>query len=146
MISPTNRKILQYSLALIVIVVLIAMPDVVIGLLFELVHFFFELLFIAFEWVESTLDKLIEHLFHTELHETQIIVFYLIVCILLLPLYYIWRVLKRLFFWLKESVPATWALYKIRVTIFWQDLSLIGKIKWIAITAGAIYLASFLFM
>ena len=146
MISPTNRKILQYSLALIGIAVLIAMPDVVIGLLFELVHFFFELLFIAFEWVESTLDKLVEHLFETELHQTQTIVFYLMVGIILLPLYYLWRMLKRLFFWLKESVPATWALYKIRVIMYWQESSLIDKIKWIAITAAAIYMASFLFM
>jgi hypothetical protein len=122
------------------------MPDVIMGLLFELVHFFFELLFIIFEWVESTLDKVIEHLFHTELHETQIIVFYLMVGIVLLPLYYLWRMLMRLFFRLKETLPATWALYKIRATVFWQDLSLTGKIKLIAITIGTIYLASFLFM
>ena len=146
MISPTYRKIFLYGLALIGIVIMITMPDVVIGLLFESVHFFFELLFILFEWIESTLDKLVEHSFHTELHETQIIVFYLIVCILLLPLYYLWRMLKRLFFWLKESVPATWALYKIRVIMYWQESSLIDKIKWIAITAAAIYMASFLFM
>jgi hypothetical protein len=146
MISPTNRKIIQYSMVLIGIVLLMTMPDVVMGFLFELVHFFFELLFIVFEWVESTLDKVVEHLFDTELHETQTIVFYLMVGIVLLPLYYLWRMLLRLFFWLKKTLPATWTLNKIRVTLFWQDLSLIGKIKWIAITAGAIYLASFLFM
>jgi|APLow6443716910_1056828.scaffolds.fasta_scaffold382776_1 hypothetical protein len=146
MISDDYRKVIQYGLAIIGIAIILTMPDVLMGLLFELVHFFFELLFIIFEWVESTLDKLIEHLFHTELHETQIIVFYLIVCILLLPLYYLWRMLKRLFFWLKESVPATWALYKIRVIMYWQESSLIDKIKWIAITAAAIYMASFLFM
>jgi hypothetical protein len=137
---------LQYGLALIGLVVIMTMPDVIMGLLFELVHFFFELLFIIFEWVESTLDKVIEHLFHTELHETQIIVFYLMVGIVLLPLYYLWRMLMRLFFRLKETLPATWALYKIRATVFWQDLSLTGKIKLIAITIGTIYLASFLFM
>jgi hypothetical protein len=146
MISDYYRKVIQYGLAIIGIAIILTMPDVLMGLLFELVHFFFELLFIIFEWVESTLDKLIEHLFHTELHETQIIVFYLIVCILLLPLYYLWRMLKRLFLWLKESVPATWALYKIRVIMYWQESSLIDKIKWIAITAAAIYMASFLFM
>lgn len=145
MISDDYRKVIQYGLAIIGIAIILTMPDVLMGLLFELVHFFFELLFIIFEWVESTLDKLIEHLFHTELHETQIIVFYLIVCILLLPLYYLWRMLKRLFFWMKESVPVTWALYKIRVIMYWQESSLIDKIKWIAITAAAIYMASFLF-
>ena len=146
MISKAYIKFIQYGLALIGIVIIITMPDVVMGFLFELVHFFFELLFIAFEWVESTLDKLVEHLFETELHQTQTTVFYLMVGIILLPLYYLWRMLKRLFFWLKESVPATWALYKIRVIMYWQESSLIDKIKWIAITAGAIYMASFLFM
>ncbi len=145
MISKAYIKFIQYGLALIGIVIIITMPDVVMGFLFELVHFFFELLFIAFEWVESTLDKLVEHLFETELHQTQTIVFYLMVGIILLPLYCLWRMLKRLFFWLKESVPATWALYKIRVIMYWQESSLIDKIKWIAITAAAIYMASFLF-
>jgi hypothetical protein len=122
------------------------MPDVVIGLLFELVHFFFELLFIIFEWVESTLDKLVEHLFDTELHETQTIVFYLIVGIVLLPLYYLLRMLKRLFYWSKETLPLKWMLYKTQAIFYWQDLSLFDKIKWIAIMVVAIYLASFLFM
>ena len=146
MISPTNRKILQYGLALISLVIIMTMPDVIMGLLFEVVHFFFELLFIIFEWVESTLDKLIEHLFHTELHETQIIVFYLIVGIVLLPLYYLWRMLKRLFYWSKETLPLKWMLYKTQAIFYWQDLSLFDKIKWIVITVVAIYLASFLFM
>jgi len=146
MISPTYRKILLYGLALIGIVIIMTMPDVVMGLLFELVHLFFELLFIAFEWVESTLDKLIEHLFHTELHQTQIIVFYLIVGIALLPLYYLWRMLLRLFFRLKETLLEEWALNKIRAILYWQDLTLIDKIKLMVITAGAIYLASFIFM
>ena len=146
MISSTNRKILQYGLALIGLVIIMTMPDVIMGLLFEVVHFFFELLFILFEWVESTLDKLIEHLFHTELHETQTIVFYLIVGIVLLPLYYLWRMLNRLFYWSKETLPLKWMLYKTQAIFYWEDLSLFGKIKWIAITVVAIYLASFLFM
>ena len=145
MISPTDRKIL-YSLAVIGIVIIMIMPDVVIGLLFELVHLIFELLFILFEWVESTLDKLVEHLLHTELHQTQIIVFYLIVGIAVFPLYYLWRMLLRLFFRLKETLLAAWMLYKTRATLYWQDLSLIDKIKLIVITGGAIYLAFFILM
>ena len=146
MISTNYRKALQYGLALIGFIIILTMPDVVMGLLFGLVHFFFELLFIIFEWVESTLDKLVEHLFHTELHQTQIIVFYLIVGIAVFPLYYLWRMLRRLFFWSKETLLAAWTLYKTRAILFWQDLSLIDKIKLIVISAGAIYLASFLFM
>jgi hypothetical protein len=146
MISDSYRKYILYALVLSGIIIMITMPDVVIGFLFESVHLFFEVLFIVFEWIESTLDHLVEHLFETELHQTQTIVFYVMVIIVLLPLYYLWRMLLRLFFRLKETLPDVWALYKIRVTLYWQDLSLIGKIKLILITMVTIYLASFLFM
>ena len=146
MISDSYRKYILYALVLSGIIIMITMPDVVIGFLFESVHLFFEVLFIVFEWIESTLDHLVEHLFETELHETQTIVFYIMVVIVLLPLYYLSRMLLRLFFRLKEALPDAWAQYKIRVTLYWQGLSLIGKIKWILITMGTIYLASFLFM
>jgi hypothetical protein len=126
------------------------MPDVVIGLLFESVHFFFELLFhigdISFEWVETLLDHIVEYVFHTELHETQTIVFYLMVGIVAFPLYYLWRMLTRLFFRLKESLLAAWTLNKARATLYWQGLTLNDKIIMLVITAAAIYLASFLFM
>jgi hypothetical protein len=144
MISPIYRKIL-YGLALIGIVIIITMPDVVIGSSFELVHFFFELLFISFEAIESLLDKIVEHSLHTELHQTQTIVFYLMVGIAAFPLYYLWRMLLRLCVRLKETLPATWTQYKTRTTLYWQDLSLIDKIKLIAVFAGITYLASLLF-
>ena len=146
MILDSYRKYILYALVLSGIIIMITMPDVVIGFLFESVHLFFEVLFIVFEWIESTLDHLVEHLFETELHQTQTIVFYVMVVIVLLPLYYLSRMLLRLFFRLKETLPDAWAQYKIRATLYWQGLSLIGKIKWILITMGAIYLASFLFM
>ena len=145
MISPTYRKIL-YGLVLVGIVIMITMPDVLMGFLFELVHLFFELLFIAFEWIETFFDHIVEDLFHTELHQTQTIVFYLLVGLFLFPLYYLWRLLRRLFFRLKEILLEEWALNKIRATDYWRDSSLIGKIKLIVIILGAIYLASFLFM
>ena len=145
MISPTYRKIF-YGLVLIGIVIMITMPDVVMGFLFELVHLFFELLFIAFEWIETLFDHIVEDLFHTELHQTQTIVFYVLLGIFAFPLYYLWRILQRLFSRLKEILIEEWALNKTRATLYWQSLSLIGKIKLILITMGAIYLASFLFM
>ena len=154
MILTTYQKTL-YGLALIGIVIMITMPDVVIGLLAEIVHLVFELLFevadISFEWVETFFDHLVEHLFHTELHQTQIIVFYTLMTLIAYPLYYLGRMLLRFFLRLKESLPEIGALYKARVLLFWQDvvfywqdLSLIDKIKWIVMAASAVYLASFL--
>ena len=145
MISPTYRKIL-YGLVLVGIVIMITMPDVLMGFLFELVHLFFEVLFISFEWIETLFDHIVEDLFHTELHQTQTIVFYLLVGLFVFPLYYLWRILRRLSFRLKEILLEEWALNKIRATDYWRDSSLIGKIKLIVIILAAIYLASFLFM
>jgi hypothetical protein len=145
MISITYRKIL-YGLVLIGIVLMITMPDVVMGFLFESVHLFFELLHLAFESIESLLDTIIERMFDTELHQTQTIVFYLMVGMVVFPFYYLGRMLLRLFFQLKETLLEEWALNKTRAILFWQDLSLIDKIKWLVITAGAIYVASFIFM
>jgi hypothetical protein len=145
MILTTHQKIL-YGLVLIGVVIIITMPDVVIGLLFELAHLIFELVFISFEWIESLLDHIVEHLLHTELHQTQTIVFYLLVGIAAYPFYYLWRKLLRLFFWLKESLLTAWVVYKNHTIVYWQNLSLIDKIKVLVIAAGAIYLASFIFM
>jgi len=148
MILTSNRKIL-YGLVLIGIVIMITMPDVVIGLLFELAHLFFEVVFISFEWLETLLDHIVEHFLHTELHETQTIVFYLLLGIFAYPLYYLSKMLLRLFFRLKEALQAAyeeWQVYKARAGFYWQDLSLIGKLILLLITLGAIYLASFLVM
>ena len=144
MISPTYRKIL-YGLALIGIVIILIMPDLIMGLLFELVHFFFELLFISFEWIESTLDTLVEHIFHTELHQTQVIVFYLLAGMVLYIAYRLWRVLSSLFCRLSNNMLTTWTQQKIRASIYWQELSLINKIKLVAVIASIVYLASLLF-
>jgi len=149
MISKGYRNIL-YILLLIGIIMLLTMPDVLIGLLFETVHFFFELLFhladITFEWIETLLDKIVETSFHTELHETQIIVFYLMVGIVAITLFYFGRMLLRFFFQLTEASHAVWTQNKIRIVFYWQNLSLVGKIRFIVIIIGAVYLASFLFM
>jgi hypothetical protein len=114
------------------------------GLLFELAHFFFELLFISFEWVESTLDTLVEHIFHTELHQTQVIVFYLLAGMVLYIAYRLWRVLSSLFCRLSNNMLTTWTQQKIRASIYWQELSLINKIKLVAVIASFVYLASLL--
>jgi len=119
---------------------------VVMELVLELVHLVFEVVFIIFEWVESTLDKIVEHLFETELHQTQTIVFYMMMGIIAYPIYYLSRLLIRSFFRLKEKLLEELALDKVRAIVYWQGLSLIGKIILVVIAAATIYLASFFFM
>ena len=132
------------------IVIVITMPDLLIGLLFALAHFFFELIFeiaaISFEWLETFLDHIVEHLFETELHETQTIVFYIISFLALFPIYALWRVLPSFYLRLKNALLTAWQISKYKATQYWQELSFNDKIKVGIITIISIYLGLFVFI
>lgn len=140
-----QQWIVNGSLAALIAAVLVA-PDQALALLSGLIHHLFEivlhLLHLGFEYLEMGLDHVIEHLFHTGLHETQIIVFYVLVILGLIALYLIGR-----------KVPATckrwsnrWLLFWTRkyssALYFWSQQSLTDKIKivGIAVTAISAYL------
>jgi hypothetical protein len=137
-ISSTHRKTVNIAY-LIGIGIVVTMPDMVFGLLLEFIH-------VLFEFIEITLDKLVEHIFHTGLHETQIIVFYLLVSIALGALYYLWRVLLSLGRRCMARFLALYSSYKACALGYWRQLSLINKIKVVLIFDGIIYAASFLLM
>lgn len=95
----------------------LAMPDVVFGLLLELAHLLVEALHLLFELFEAALDHLVEHLFHTDTRQTQIIVFYLMVGMGLVASYFLWRALKRWLYGFKQSLHAAVLRYN---NIFWD--------------------------
>ncbi len=156
MIITTYQKIV-YGLGFLAIVVMLTIPDMVIELSTELLHFVFELIFevadVTFEAVETMLDHLVEHLFHTGPQVTQLIVFYIIVGILAYPLYRLARLVLRILFRIINSIPTTYTNYKIQwlllrqdISYYWQQLPFISKLKWVLIATSTLYLASFLVM
>lgn len=138
MISSNYRKTVNISY-LIGTGIVVTIPDLVFGSLLEFGH-------ILFEFIELMLDKLVEHIFHTDLHQTQIIVFYLMVSIALGGIYYLWRVLPPFCRQCKENLLTAWSCHKTRAFCYWQQQSLINQIKFVGITAGVVYVASFIFM
>ena len=68
LISSAHTKLF---IQLFIIGILIVFYDVMLHALFFVVH-------IAFEWLEFVLDRIVEHLFHTNRQQSQIIVFYLL--------------------------------------------------------------------
>jgi ABC-type uncharacterized transport system fused permease/ATPase subunit len=142
--SKYNKK-LTLGLGIISIVIIVTMPGMVIDIIKQLIHFvselLFELGFLCFEALESSLDHIVEELFHTELKETQSIVFYLMVVIALVPLYLLWRILPRFYLWLTKKLLRTW----LRISSYWRNLSLFNKIKVVTISLTCIYLALFVF-
>jgi len=135
MISSSYRKTVNISY-LIGIGIVITMPDMVFGSLLELGH-------ILFEFIEEILDKFVEHIFHTDRHQTQVIVFYLMMSIAFGGICYLWRVLPHLCRQCKENLLAAWSWHKTRSLCYWQELSLINKVKFVVIAASIIYLSSF---
>jgi hypothetical protein len=121
-----NRKA-AFGLILTAIVIVILMFDTVFELLLELTH-------LSFELIEHWLDMLIEHIFHTDLHDTQIIVFYLMLSIAgyaLYKLYKLLRTMPRQYREFKENLVTAWAQLKKEISAYWQDLPPVGKIKWL---------------
>ena len=133
------------GVGIISIILMVTMPDVVIDLITHLVHQFFELvselLVVCFESLESLLDKIVEDIFDTELRETQLIVFYVMLVSALFPLYLLWLRLVRFYNMLTKSIPIGW----LRFLSYWEDLSLYDKLKLSILSLSCVYLTLFVF-
>lgn len=92
----------------------------------ELIHLLIELLHVLFESVEYTLDLVIEHLFETGTHETQVIVFYILVPAVFYAVYE----LCRLSFYKYRKLKRNLYQQKIKTLAQWQALSIFKKIVW----------------
>jgi hypothetical protein len=136
MIPLANRKIL---IRFILIGLVITMYDVMLHSLLIVMH-------LAFEWFELALEHLIEHIFHTTRHQSQVIVFYLLCLIGLTLLYCLWRALPGLYNRFKTRLLAAGSQYKPYIAGYWRALSLPQKTKWLAsFTMSASFLVFFAF-
>lgn len=126
MILSHNRKV-AFGLILVLIVIAVLMFDTLFELLLELIH-------VSFEFVEEMLDLFIGHIFHTDLHNTQIIVFYLMWAMAGYPLYRLYKLLRTLprrYREARENLTGVCLQVKKVFLAYWQDLPLAGKAKWL---------------
>jgi len=139
-LSPLNRKIITGA-ALISFFIL--MHSEIFGSMLWLLHTLFALLHQAFELFELSLDVLIEHFFHTDLHTTQIIVFYVMLSMAAWAIYKLLRALPRWYHQGIEKLSNYYARQKAEAFDDWHNLSLFGKIKCMLVfitgTTGAFF-------
>jgi hypothetical protein len=100
----------------VVLGILINTYDVLFGSVLEAFH-------ILFEVIEVVLDKAVESIFDTGVHDTQTIVFYLLVAIGLGICYGLSHFFIRFFHALTDTCASCKALTKL----YWHDTSLIQK-------------------
>jgi hypothetical protein len=131
-----NGSIIAFSLAI------LAVPDLAFGLLVDMGHhmleIFLHMLHLVFESLEMGLDHVIEHLFHTGTHETQIIVFYVLVIFGLVALYFFGRMASSAFVRVSKRLLLYWSRKKSSCLYFWGHQTLLDKIKIVGIGTTAI--------
>jgi hypothetical protein len=123
----------------------VIMPDIIFGLLIELFHLLLEATHLLFELFESALDHMVEHLFHTETKETQIIVFYLMMTMGLSSSYFLFRKIKQGCSALNNAILDTVLDIKTGLSHYWLE-SAHNKFKLIAginVALTVIYLVGF---
>ncbi len=126
------------------LIIVLAVPGLVFSLLFELLHFILEIFLhishLIFEFVELNLDHVIEHFFETDLHQTQVIVFYIIASFITYGLYRLVRTLPFLWRRCKKNQLAFWTRKKSNLEFFWRELTLFDKIK---LTGAVVFVIGF---
>ncbi len=141
-----QKRVLN-GLLLSLAVFVLAMPDVAFGLLLSLGHHLLEivlhLMHIAFELVESNLDHIIEHTFHTDTHDTQVIAFYIIVSFGFIGLYLIGRIIPRICLRFWQNVTAYCSRKKASYLYYWSEQTQVQKFKIIGLGIIAITCYSF---
>lgn len=132
MTLSTNIKI---AIFMSVLAAILIMPGAAFWLLESIVIGLFEVL-------ELALDEVVEHLFHTSRHTTQVIVFYIMWGLFIGTAYWLYRYSKRLYFNAKTEFPDWWFKTREQVTLNWQELPFSKKIKMISgCSLGAAFVA-----
>jgi len=121
-----------------VLVVVLTLYDVLWGLLLTLLHSMLVLLHVMFEFCEHALDLLIEHLFHTDPHTTEIIVFYILAGVIGYSAFKLIMALRNWYCSLCKQLTTYYHQEKTRTISKWRNQPLIEKIKW-----GALVTTSF---
>lgn len=128
-----TRQRVTYGLLLSLALAVLSFPDLMLGLLLDLGDHVMELtshlLHLLFEFLEYNLDHLVEHTFHTDLHQTQLIVFYLLLALGLAMLYACWRIIPPLCVRFGNSQLAFWSRKKASLLYYWGEQTLLDKFK-----------------
>ena len=98
------------------ILIYIFLIGLFISLYDVLLHTIFIGLHLTFEWVEYMLEEIIEHTFHTNRKQSQLVVFYLLWLIGFFGLYRLMIVLYRVYESLKKQLSELTANQKIKWT------------------------------
>lgn len=95
----------------------------------EIVHSVFEILHLLIEFIEGYIEEILEHLLHTDHHQSETIIVNAVLLIGLYGFYRFVRAFPRIVRRLKRNSCAVWLKYKRNKLAYWQALLPEQKIK-----------------
>jgi type VI protein secretion system component VasF len=104
-----------------------------------LLHTLFVGLHLTFEWVEYMLEEIIEHTFHTNRKQSQLVVFYLLWLIGFYGLYRLMIILYRVYESLKNQLSDRRCYYQAYISQQLTVLTANQKIKWTTALMASVF-------
>ncbi len=120
-----TEMLIRISKKFAIIFILILMFDFILDLLLELLDIMIELFHLVVEFFEHTLEVLIEQIFHTHPHQSEVVLGNIAIIFFLYLMIRLVRVLPKLLMQKKRNIQAAWLKRKRN----WQALPLEKKIK-----------------
>lgn len=131
--SRKKQQMIASGLLLTLLMTILAMPDVFIDLFLDLcdqaIDLGLEALSIAYDYAGMGLDHVIEYLFETDRHKTQVIEFYTMITFGLVLLLGVLRHFPRFCAHLVNRLREFWFRKKASLLYFWGEQSLLNKVK-----------------
>ncbi len=106
-------------------------------------HFVVGVLHLAFEWIEFALDFVIELVFETGLHNTQIIVFYILGVLALIGLYFLAKRVPKMLNNFQNKLNRYRNDKKAALRLYWQQLPFLHKVQFVTLSLTALTLLLF---
>lgn len=125
------------------ILICIFLIGLFISLYDVLLHTLLVCLHLTFEWVEYMLEEIIEHTFHTNRQQSQLVVFYLLWLIGFFGLYRLMIILYRVYESLKEQFSDRRCYYQAYISQQLTVLTATQKIKWTTALMASLYFVVF---
>jgi hypothetical protein len=105
----------------------------------EVFHLLLEFLHVLFEWAESSLDFIVDIIFDTKLHSTQIVVFYIMIAAIFYGFYRLWKGFPRFYGEKQQQLRMFFSDETASILAYWQE-SIDHKIKLLIAATGLIFL------
>lgn len=124
-----RRFFFHFSIIGITLSLLAGFYDSIFGVVWESMHLFMELL-------EQILDDVVEHFFHTKVHDTQLIVFYILLVFGGFMIFFVWKILVAAFKKGGQMINKDWSELKIGAADDWGNLSTPQKLIGVGLFIG----------